>query len=1201
METLENLNLDIIKKLCDIVPDPFVVFENSRNIVYFNQKAAAFFKIPDDSATLHELFNSASQQKLDKLIDESSRTKKIIHEIISLELSDSTAIKGDLTISEVVSDQYNRYFTLVFSNNYYWGADQTANRVTVRQEEVERIIGNPRILQIIDEIRSSYPFTFLGKNKIQQEINKLDEYFWIKDANDLIVLSNRKFASNYGLKVGQIEGKSEKHFLPAYYLDFYRSIESYIKETLNALIIEGVPFRGFSNWQNYETIEIPLSDAENHVLAIIGISQKKNKFAESGGLREKALFENVNLPVALFNFEENLLIASKQLRGLNADISWSDTNMLELFGEKHISRIHDFLENANINSFTIPEFAFQNAESSLFSCVLDKAIAKTGSQSFIIATFIPKISFANFEDLIKYKGKMFDLLVRFNPEPIFIYDTENLRFLEVNDAALALYGYRREEFLQLDLTDLYTPEDIQSLLDSAPARDSVPTFNGPFKHRKKDGSNIQVKIAKSSFDYEGHDAHFNIIHNVSDQAQSSMDTALFNSIFDITSDIAIRTDSVGFIVEANEVAQKFFGKGIDELAKSSVLEYIADENRGDLNTKVFFSGESTLVSFAASFKDASGEFHNCSVKALPVLSDDKAMETFLLIINPQTVPTEVIKEVPVEIVREVVKEVIREVPVERPAGLNNGAGQSTTGLDLSQISMMFHEILTPINVMLGFIQEIKDGLEKPTQDQKEAIDYINQNRDNLLSIMNAVSEYAQVRSKSAELNPSEIQFTEMFEAVLKDERDSFDQMKKQPAIGKVSSSLAFYSDEEKFKQFLGLFTRISLHISDENLIYVSASQLDDFSFAVVIRDDFSKVTEKLQHNFEQFLTGKSNQSPKVFSLSRYNFMALTSVLEILHGEYYVSHRSGKPYEFGFKFPINLFEERGESAADQGFVPEEAHSKQYMDTHATNYDDVQPHTAGIISTDSREEIAVKAPQPEPVSIEDKSFGSFSFDEEKFEPVTHSHPKTEEDDFVVPADTKFSFQTPHTPRDASRNKYEPISDSFTFESAVEPESASLMTREQVVERTASHAPVQAPPPPAPVQQAHTVEPVKAFELSAMKCLYIEDQVDSQILFKVQMKELQEIKFAVSFEEALPLLMAQTFDFIVMDINLQGEYNGLDALKMIHQMPGFHKLPIIAVTAYVLPGDKEKFIAAGFNDFISKPIFREKLIESLEKIFK
>ena len=121
-----------------------------------------------------------------------------------------------------------------------------------------------------------------------------------------------------------------------------------------------------------------------------------------------------------------------------------------------------------------------------------------------------------------------------------------------------------------------------------------------------------------------------------------------------------------------------------------------------------------------------------------------------------------------------------------------------------------------------------------------------------------------------------------------------------------------------------------------------------------------------------------------------------------------------------------------------------------------------------------------------------------------------------------------------------------------------------------------------------------------LSSLRCLYIEDQVDSQILFRVQMKDLKNIQFATSFEEALPLLDSNVFDFIIMDINLQGEYNGLDALKIIHQIPKLQNIPVIAVTAYVLPGDKEKFIATGFTDFISKPIFRDKLVESLKKIF-
>jgi CheY-like chemotaxis protein len=105
---------------------------------------------------------------------------------------------------------------------------------------------------------------------------------------------------------------------------------------------------------------------------------------------------------------------------------------------------------------------------------------------------------------------------------------------------------------------------------------------------------------------------------------------------------------------------------------------------------------------------------------------------------------------------------------------------------------------------------------------------------------------------------------------------------------------------------------------------------------------------------------------------------------------------------------------------------------------------------------------------------------------------------------------------------------------------------------------------------------------------------------MLFKVQMKDLKTIEFAVSFESALPLLKTKKFDFIVMDINLQGEYNGLDALRVIQRMPGYKDIPVIASTAYVQPDSRDSFIAAGFNEFVSKPLLRDKLIEVLQRIF-
>ena len=93
---------------------------------------------------------------------------------------------------------------------------------------------------------------------------------------------------------------------------------------------------------------------------------------------------------------------------------------------------------------------------------------------------------------------MSEAIIKYITQPIYIYEKESLRFLDANDAALKLYGYSLEELQQMDLSDLYTPEDIQTLLD--PSLDILKEgeFSKPFKHRKKDGSYVQVKINRIS-------------------------------------------------------------------------------------------------------------------------------------------------------------------------------------------------------------------------------------------------------------------------------------------------------------------------------------------------------------------------------------------------------------------------------------------------------------------------------------------------------------------------------------------------------------------------------------------------------------------------------------------------------------------------------------------------------------------------------
>jgi signal transduction histidine kinase/HAMP domain-containing protein/CheY-like chemotaxis protein len=78
---------------------------------------------------------------------------------------------------------------------------------------------------------------------------------------------------------------------------------------------------------------------------------------------------------------------------------------------------------------------------------------------------------------------------------------------------------------------------------------------------------------------------------------------------------------------------------------------------------------------------------------------------------------------------------------------------------------------------------------------------------------------------------------------------------------------------------------------------------------------------------------------------------------------------------------------------------------------------------------------------------------------------------------------------------------------------------------------------------------------------------------------------------------LLMADDTDLILMDV-MMPEMDGYTTMNEIRQMPAFATLPIIAVTARAMPGDREKSIAAGASDYVTKPVDTEELLACMER---
>jgi signal transduction histidine kinase len=124
----------------------------------------------------------------------------------------------------------------------------------------------------------------------------------------------------------------------------------------------------------------------------------------------------------------------------------------------------------------------------------------------------------------------------------------------------------------------------------------------------------------------------------------------------------------------------------------------------------------------------------------------------------------------------------------------------------------------------------------------------------------------------------------------------------------------------------------------------------------------------------------------------------------------------------------------------------------------------------------------------------------------------------------------------------------------------------------------------------------EPIKF----APSILCIEDNVLNRLL----VHRLLEPEFLYSEAEdgfnGIAIASKKQFDLVLLDINLGVGINGIETMYGIRKLPGYSKVPIIAVTAHAMLGDRERLLKEGFDDYLQKPFSKEELISIVKKSF-
>jgi two-component system, cell cycle sensor histidine kinase and response regulator CckA len=161
--------------------------------------------------------------------------------------------------------------------------------------------------------------------------------------------------------------------------------------------------------------------------------------------------------------------------------------------------------------------------------------------------------------------------------PMWVFDRVTLGFLAVNEAAVRHYGYSRDEFLSMTIADIRPDEDLPKLMESVSNRGAELSEAELWRHRKKDGTVIQVEITSHPISLSGRDAELILSHDVTEQrknqeslrhSEERFATAFRSSPLAIT----ISTEKEGRYVDANDAFVRMMGYERQEIVGRTAHE-----------------------------------------------------------------------------------------------------------------------------------------------------------------------------------------------------------------------------------------------------------------------------------------------------------------------------------------------------------------------------------------------------------------------------------------------------------------------------------------------------------------------------------------------------------------------------------------------------------------------------------------------------
>ncbi len=522
------------------------------------------------------------------------------------------------------------------------------------------------------------------------------------------------------------------------------------------------------------------------------------------------------------------------------------------------------------------------------------------------------------------------------------------------------------------------------------------------------------------------------------------------------------------------------------------------------------------------------------------------------------------------------------------------------------LSNMSHELRTPLNSIMALSQlMISRGPGKNPEEEAEYLVVIERNGRNLLNLINDILDISKIEAGQIEIHPSDIDINRLLDWTLETVRPLLDEKGLELNI-RSFKALKLCSDQDKVQQILLNLLSNAIKFTAQGEIEVSVSKGGNWGVAFAVRDTGIGITERdMAHIFDEFRQ-VDGSTTRLHEGTGLGLTICRKLARALGGDIMVTSEEGKGSTFTLALPSHftprptalesVIEDAPPvadlpAAAAASPAPADAVHPQVLVVEDNPVASLQirsaleEHGYRVQSASGGEEglACVRAQAPDGIVLDLMMPGI-----DGFEVLEHIRSTPETATLPVLILTAKEL----TAEDRARLSHNNISQLI---------QKGSVDREQLVAAvdrlTRRHIEPEAIPekiPPARAGQAA----IRRKDTGQRPILIVEDNPDNRLTLQALLDELDYRHIAAEDgAQAVRVAREESPALILMDIHLP-VLSGLDATRQIKSDPAFREIPIIALTARAMKGDRENFLVAGCDDYLAKPIAPEALTKILDK---